>query len=328
MDSSAYLQHLDARLEAAGFERIEPALPNLGSLRACRREIVIDELPWKIVCVVLPGTPGLTVQELRQTSFTVYDTVHSTYSRPFWSHLVVFPLVLMSTVSAELALEIRSACKPKSHLTGVELPVVVDLTGRRIHYPESGLFLGPHRKQARELFSFPGDAELPEAASSETASTAPSAPATPPLLFVSYRREDSADATGRLCDRLTERFGREVVFRDVDSIPLGVDFRRIIEEKVGACQVLLAVIGRDWLTAGAAGRRRLDDPDDFVRIEIEAALRRDVRVIPVLVGGARMPAAEELPESLREMVFRNGIPLRPDPDFHGDVDRLLQALSG
>src|SRR5918996_4718048 len=127
MESSAYLQQLDTRLEAAGFERIEPALPNLGSLRACRRETVVDNLTWTIVCVVLPGPPDLTVQGLRQTSFTVYDTVNSAFSRPLWSHLVVYPVVLMPTVSAELALEIRSACKPKSHWNGVELPVVVDL---------------------------------------------------------------------------------------------------------------------------------------------------------------------------------------------------------
>jgi hypothetical protein len=71
MESSDYLQQLDARLEAAGFERIEPALPNLGAIRACRRETVVDDLPWTIVCVVLPGPPGLTIQGLRQTSFTV-----------------------------------------------------------------------------------------------------------------------------------------------------------------------------------------------------------------------------------------------------------------
>lgn len=329
MDPNDYLPLLDMRLEAAGFERLPPELPNLGCLRLYRRESVVDNLPWTTVCVVLPGPPGLTLPVLAQTSFTVYDTVNAAFARPFWSHLVVYTLLLMPAVPAELASSVRGELKLKSHLNGAEVPVLVDLAGGSIHYSEASGFLNnvvlaSHRKEARELFSFPAGPEpAPEAAPE-----VPAIPAAAPLLFVSYRREDSADATGRLCDRLAESFGRETVFRDVDSIPLGVDFRRHIEEKVGACRVLLAVIGRHWLTAGEPERRRLDDPGDYVRIEIESALRRGVPVIPVLVGGARMPAAEDLPESLREVVFRNGIPLRPDPDFHGDVDRLLQGLSG
>jgi hypothetical protein len=109
-------------------------------------------------------------------------------------------------------------------------------------------------------------------------------------ILISYRREDSADVTGRIYDRLIQQFGREAVFMDVDSIPLGVDFRVHLDEQVAKCEVFLAVIGRDWMQhLGSTGRTRLDDPRDFVRIEIESALKRQ---IPVLVRGASIPLAE------------------------------------
>jgi len=118
-------------------------------------------------------------------------------------------------------------------------------------------------------------------------------------IFMSYRREDTAYAAGWLFDRLASHFGRGKVFKDVDSIELGDDFVEAITTAVESCDVLLAVIGDQWLTiTDQAGRRRLDNPDDFVRLEIEAALTRNVRVIPVLVEGARMPHADELPASL------------------------------
>jgi formylglycine-generating enzyme required for sulfatase activity len=146
-------------------------------------------------------------------------------------------------------------------------------------------------------------------------------------VFISYRRDDSADVTGRIYDRLIQRYGRENVFKDVDNIPLGIDFRQVINDAVGRCQVLLAVIGRQWLdAAGPSGGRRLDDPRDFVRLEIEAALGRGIPVIPVLVGGTVMPGDELLPPSLQALAFRNAIAVRRDPDFHHDVDRLLNSL--
>jgi formylglycine-generating enzyme required for sulfatase activity len=146
-------------------------------------------------------------------------------------------------------------------------------------------------------------------------------------IFLSYRRDDSADATGRLYDRLAAHYSGENIFRDVDTIPLGVDFRTHLHEAVGRCGVLLAIIGRQWLSVThSAGQRRLDDPRDFVRIEIEAALQRNIPVIPVLVQGATMPVVEDLPPSLQLLAFRNGIAVRPDPDFHRDVDRLIQYL--
>lgn len=148
-----------------------------------------------------------------------------------------------------------------------------------------------------------------------------------PAIFITYRREDSIDVTGRIYDRLCQHFGEPSVFKDVDSIPLGVDFRKHLGNSVGQCDVLLAVIGRQWL-AGDRGARRFDDVRDFVRIEIEAALKRDIPVVPVLVQGASMPTLEDLPEILQSLVYRNGVPVRPDPDFHQDMDRLIRGIEG
>jgi uncharacterized protein YjbI with pentapeptide repeats len=147
------------------------------------------------------------------------------------------------------------------------------------------------------------------------------------LIFLSYRREDSADAAALLYDRLTAYFGREQVFMDVDSLIPGDDFDRKIAIVVGSCDVLLAVIGKRWLTiTDQRGVRRLDDPGDFVRLEIEAALERNVLVVPVLVDGARMPQADELPVSLVDLAGRHAwelsasrldadvAQLRKDPD--------------
>ncbi|MGO9471367.1 MAG: toll/interleukin-1 receptor domain-containing protein [Isosphaeraceae bacterium] len=146
-------------------------------------------------------------------------------------------------------------------------------------------------------------------------------------VFVSYRREDSRHQAGRLYDHLVAQFGKGQVFKDVDSIPLGLDFREVLTERVAACDVFLAVIGDEWLSiAEKSGTRRLDDPGDFVRIEIEATLSRKIPVIPVLVGDSSVPQAEKLPESLRGLSFRNGLAVRPDPDFHSDVDRLIRGI--
>jgi hypothetical protein len=145
-------------------------------------------------------------------------------------------------------------------------------------------------------------------------------------IFLSYRRDDSADATGRIYDRLVQRFGKEQIFKDVDSIPLGVDFREHLGNVVGRCNLVLVVIGDRWIDAGSAGARRLDDAADFVRIEIESALERKIPVVPVLVRGATLPADSALPPSLRALAYRNGMSVRPDPDFHRDMDRLIAGL--
>ena len=146
-------------------------------------------------------------------------------------------------------------------------------------------------------------------------------------IFVSYRRSDSADVAGRIYDRLVGKFGKDPIFKDVDSIPLGLDFKDYLEQKVSECDALLAIIGDHWLDASdSSGKRRLEDPTDFVRIEIQSALARGIPVIPLLVRDAHMPPEASLPISLRKLVYRNGIPIRSDPDFHRDMDRLISAL--
>ena len=111
-------------------------------------------------------------------------------------------------------------------------------------------------------------------------------------IFISYRREDSAASAGRLHDRLREHFGRNNVFMDVDTIEPGLDFGEVIERTVASCDVLIALIGRRWLTnTDVAGQRRLDDPEDLVRWKVATALRRNIRVIPVLIQDTSMPRA-------------------------------------
>lgn len=109
-------------------------------------------------------------------------------------------------------------------------------------------------------------------------------------------------------------------------MPLGVNFRKHLDGLVGRCDALIAVIGPEWLSVTGEDGRRLDDPRDLVRIEIAAALARGIPVIPLLVAGAGIPSDHELPEDLRELAYRNGMPVRPDPDFHKDVDRLIAGL--
>jgi hypothetical protein len=146
-------------------------------------------------------------------------------------------------------------------------------------------------------------------------------------VFISYRREDSGGFAGRIYDRLTSRLGRENVFFDVDTIPPGRDFVDVLSERVGKCDALLAVIGKHWiLSADSENRRRLDDPQDFVRIEIEAALSRNVPVIPVLVDGATMPHPNDLPDSLTKLIRRQAVEVS-HARFESDAERLTEALS-
>ena len=146
-------------------------------------------------------------------------------------------------------------------------------------------------------------------------------------LFISYRRDDTADVCGRIYDRLRPEFGKDNIFKDVDTIPLGADFRKVLRDAVGQCDALLAVIGRQWLTlTDDNGHPRLHDPADFVHIEISAALARGIPVIPVLVQNARIPRQQDLPDDLAELPYRNGIEIRGDPHFHSDMDLLIQRL--
>lgn len=146
-------------------------------------------------------------------------------------------------------------------------------------------------------------------------------------VFISYRRSDCPGHAGRLYDRIVQEVGREGVFRDIDAIPPGVDFTEHIQNAISSCSVLLALIGTNWLDSGDHEGRRLDHPDDLVRFEIATALRRPgVRVIPVLVEDAKMPAAGQLPEDLRPLAGRNAFELR-DLHWSDDVDRLLSVVA-
>ena len=153
-----------------------------------------------------------------------------------------------------------------------------------------------------------------------------STPAAPGRIFISYRRQETAYPAAWLYERVAAHFGREQVFKDVDSIKLGDDFAQVIANAVGSCDVLLALIGDRWLTINDEdGRRRLEDPDDFVRLEIETALERDIRVIPVLFEGARLPRVGELPASLAKLVRRQALELSPSR-FDADISKLLRVL--
>ena len=146
-------------------------------------------------------------------------------------------------------------------------------------------------------------------------------------VFISYRREDAAGFAGRIYDRLIQTLGRESVFIDVDNIPAGLDFVDVLSERVGRCDALIAVIGRNWLAAADRdNRRRVDDPNDFVRIEIGSALERSVPVIPVLVDGAAMPNADDLPDGLKKLARRQGIEISHNR-FDSDAERLTDALT-
>ena len=145
-------------------------------------------------------------------------------------------------------------------------------------------------------------------------------------IFISYRRDDSAGYAGRLYDRLAAHFGVERVFMDVEGIEPGLDFVVAIEEAVGSCRVLIAVIGDEWTTAAdAAGRRRLDDPNDFIRLETGAALQRGIRVVPVLVGGAVMPQFADLPDELKALTRRQAIEIN-HKQWEASTGELIRTL--
>lgn len=146
-------------------------------------------------------------------------------------------------------------------------------------------------------------------------------------VFLSYRRDDTAGDARRIYERLAERFGPELVYLDVEDIPLGVDFVEHLTAALDSAAYVLIAIGPRWLlVTDDEGRRRLEDPEDPVRYEIRLALEKKRLVVPMLIGGAGMPKKRELPEEIAPLVRHNGIAIRPDPDFEADVDALMDGL--
>ena len=147
-----------------------------------------------------------------------------------------------------------------------------------------------------------------------------------PKVFISYRRSDSPYVARSIYKELAAHYGDESVVFDVDSIPRGFDFAKYLERQVHECDVLLVIIGTQWLGINKDGTRRIDDPNDWVYIEIEAALNRDIPVIPVLVGDTSMPAGVQLPDGIRRLSRRNSAEVRPGRDFEIDLERLIRDV--
>lgn len=150
-------------------------------------------------------------------------------------------------------------------------------------------------------------------------------------IFISYRRADSTYLIGRIKDRLEAAFGANSVFRDLDDIPAGVDFRSVLEKETHGCQVMLVIIGPLWAgITDAKGNKRLFDPNDYTRIEVETGLKgleqNRIMVIPTLMMNAPMPSPQDIPESLLQLTFQNAISIRNDPDFNHDMERLIRDI--
>ena len=147
-------------------------------------------------------------------------------------------------------------------------------------------------------------------------------------IFISYRRADSKYVVDRIRDRLKGAFDEDAIFRDIESIPLGQNFSDVLNQSTSTCDVMLVVIGPQWAgITDSQGNKRLADPGDYTRLEVETGLaNKKILVIPVLVMGAQMPAADDIPESLRALLFRNAISVRNDPDFTPDMERLIEGI--
>ena len=147
-----------------------------------------------------------------------------------------------------------------------------------------------------------------------------------PTIILSYRRDDTGAIAGRIFDRLVGHYGADQVFMDIDSIPFGLDFREHIEETLKRCDVLLAIVGAHWAAPNETGSFRINEENDWVRIEVEAALAKKIPVIPVLIDDAELPAPTSLPEGLRGLAFRQAAPVNSGRDFHPHMDRLIKAM--
>src|SRR5262245_41296395 len=145
-------------------------------------------------------------------------------------------------------------------------------------------------------------------------------------IIISYRRADSDAIAGRIRDRLASHFGEDSIFMDIDSIPLGTDFRDYVRDALFDSDVLVAVVGPKWLGPGKGTHLRIKEENDPIRIEVETALDRGIAVIPVLVSGALMPKPSELPSTLSNFAFRNAAEVDAGRDFHPHMDRLIHSI--
>ena len=147
-----------------------------------------------------------------------------------------------------------------------------------------------------------------------------------PNIILSYRRDDTVAIAGRIFDRLVGHYGADQVFMDIDLIPFGLDFREHIQETLKRCDVLLAIVGENWAAPNEKGSFRINEENDWVRIEVEAALARKIPVVPVLIDNASLPAPASLPEGLRNLVFRQAAPVDSGRDFNPHMARLIKAM--
>jgi hypothetical protein len=153
-------------------------------------------------------------------------------------------------------------------------------------------------------------------------------PQTGSRVFISYRRSDSIDITGRIYDKLVSRFGADKIFKDVDTLELGMSFTDQIHAYLKTCSAGLVIVGPSWTHVSLEdGTRRLEHPSDYVRTEVRELLKLTIPVIPVFVGGREVLDDADLPEDIRQLAYRHGIKVRPDPDFHNDMDVICRTLS-
>jgi len=147
-----------------------------------------------------------------------------------------------------------------------------------------------------------------------------------PNICVSYRRADAKAIAGRIYDRLCARYSIEAVFFDVDKIPAGTDFRTHIQEVLDRSDVVLVIVGSRWVGPQDGSRARIHDQDDPVRVEVQTALTKKLNIIPLLVDGATMPSAAELPEGIKPFAYRNALPVDSGRDFKMHIERVIQAI--
>lgn len=223
-----------------------------------------------------------------------------------------------------LPLSIQRAIEQALDRDPIERPRTAGVLAEVFNSALQALDTDTNRTQLSDLANTAAQASSPAAPEPEAVATEPDPAAD---VFISYRRADSSYAAGHIFEKLAAYYGRDKVFKDIDAIPLGADFRRVLDEAVASCRVLLAVIGLQWLSVtDDDGKRRIDDYNDYLRIEIKSALKHGIPIIPLLVDGASQPNAEELPSSLYGLAQLPSLPVRPDPYFQTDIGRLVKAI--